>query len=421
MELLNVSYVIKILVERKISMIIRNTTLCGFERIYDGCKLFNSKWSSFGDKFFNFLYHAQIIIDLDDITPIELFYLKTFTSNIKILSSKFSNFINANEKPSLANNINALLEIHDEIINDSDIDNYRTRPDLILPIGCRKYHVLAFFTGPAITAITGIQIKNIFLEKDESKSQLVLSEVYPGSHPLGLEELKNKIQESFYKSFYEYISSHITNMDVISSSACETNFYRYAINETISLSHINSQFGEINFFGNSTDKLNAKLKQIKKNRSEFPYDIEDDVILTFKLCTSFETFLTLYTSTNKIIDCEDLKVIFFNDQNRQHSTIYDKSIIEKYKSRYLTNIADIQEYIKDIKESPNKIVNINDYNLILFGDTISYCMQLTMKELSDIKSIYIHSNDKLTGNTLEINAIEGYLSNIQKITKEIFS
>ena len=406
-------------------MIIRNIKICGFERLYEGCKLLNGKWSSFGDKFFNFLQHAQIMIDLEAVTSIELFYLKTFTSSIKVISSNFSNFINADEKPSLSNSINAILELHDEIINDSDIDNYKNCPDLLLPIGCKHFHVLTFFTGPAITAITGIQIKNLFLEKDESNSQMIIPDVYPGSHPLGLDELHNKILGLFYKSFYEYISTHITNIDVVSSYACEENFYKYAVNDIVSLAHINSQFGEINFFGNDTQRLNNKIIQIKKERSEFPYDVEDNVIFTFKLCTSFETFLNLYIFTNKIIDHENLKTTFLNYSTDRNSIIYNnligKSIFEKYKSRYLSNIENIREYFENIKNSPGNIVNINDYNLILFGDKISYCMQFTLKELLNIESIFINSDDRLYGTTFEFNKITKYLEDITKMTKEIFS
>ena len=349
-------------------MIIKQVNTSGLKSLYEGYrKSADEKRKAYGTDLVSFLEHCMIGFELDSLTTIEVYYLKKFASELYIIGSEYNNFTNKDKTPDMYQKVNGLLEVHDEIINDEDIDKTPSYPDNMLPIGCKSYHVYVVFKGASISSISGGFIDDIF------KDNGVLPVDYPDSF-----ELNMKIVNMFFNNFYSYIIKKTSDLDLVTSFMTNTKFYQYA-DDDVNLAHVNTPLGELTFFGASSDKLNQQISFIKNNQIESPYFVKDVIYLTFVLNTTFSTFMKLYLNTNFIIDNEDFKIILVSDQVNVSAEIIDK---------YQARISNFMDYIVANRNSMESSANdINRFNFIFNGSKIKYSIQLTISQIEKLDTI----------------------------------
>lgn len=349
-------------------MIIKQVNTSGLKSLYEGYrKSADEKRKAYGTDLVSFLEHCMIGFELDSLTTIEVYYLKKFASELYIIGSEYNNFTNKDKTPDMYQKVNGLLEVHDEIINDEDIDKTLSYPDNMLPIGCKSYHVYVVFKGASISSISGGFIDDIF------KDNGVLPADYPDSF-----ELNMKIANMFFNNFYSYIIKKTSDLDLVTSFMTNTKFYQYA-DDDVNLAHVNTPLGELTFFGASSDKLNQQISFIKNNQIKSPYFVKDVIYLTFVLNTTFSTFMKLYLNTNFIIDNEDFKIILVSDQVNVSAEIIDK---------YQARISNFMDYIVANRNSMESSANdINRFNFIFNGSKIKYSIQLTISQIEKLDTI----------------------------------
>jgi hypothetical protein len=377
-------------------MIFKKITLSGFDRMYDGYRdAYNANMlKGYTSGLFNFLEHSMISIDLDSITTIELFHLKSLASNVSILGKDIENFTNDSKYSDITGNIQALIDIHQDMLVDDDIDEKTDSIDMVLPIGCQKYHVLAVFKGAAITSITGPMIDKLFYIDNK------FSEVYPGDVMVG-----KQIAMLFYKRLYGNITDAMKNLDIVTSYVIDKKFYKYADGDC-DLAHVNTPYGQLVFFGNSDDRLNYQISELKKRQEELPYVLNDQVYLTFVLTTTFSSFMKLYMDTNYIVDYEDLKVIY---------TLPDINLSDNILNKYSARINDAYGYIAEFKSNLSKSdsdeIDLNRLNFIFNGNMIKYSIQLSLKDIDRISYIF---NDNI-----ELSKIKNSIVTTSKVISNI--
>ena len=349
-------------------MIIKQVNTSGLKSLYEGYrKSADEKRKAYGTDLVSFLEHCMIGFELDSLTTIEVYYLKKFASELYIIGSEYSNFTNKDKTPDMYQKVNGLLEIHDEIINDEDINKTSSYPDNSLPIGCKSYHVYVVFKGASISSISGGFIDDIF------KDNGALPADYPDSF-----ELNMKIANMFFNNFYSYIIKKTSDLDLVTNFMTNTKFYQYA-DDDVNLAHVNTPLGELTFFGASSDKLNQQISFIKNNQIESPYFVKDVIYLTFVLNTTFSTFMKLYLNTNFVVDNEDFKIILASEQ----VNVSDE-IIDKYQAR----ISNFMDYIVANRNSMESSANdINRFNFIFNGSKIKYSIQLTISQIEKLDTI----------------------------------
>ncbi len=349
-------------------MIIKQVNTSGLKSLYEGYrKSADEKRKAYGTDLVSFLEHCMIGFELDSLTTIEVYYLKKFASELYIIGSEYSNFTNKDKTPDMYQKVNGLLEIHDEIINDEDINKTSSYPDNSLPIGCKSYHVYMVFKGASISSISGGFIDDIF------KDNGALPADYPDSF-----ELNMKIANMFFNNFYSYIIKKTSDLDLVTNFMTNTKFYQYA-DDDVNLAHVNTPLGELTFFGASSDKLNQQISFIKNNQIESPYFVKDVIYLTFVLNTTFSTFMKLYLNTNFVVDNEDFKIILASEQ----VNVSDE-IIDKYQAR----ISNFMDYIVANRNSMESSANdINRFNFIFNGSKIKYSIQLTISQIEKLDTI----------------------------------
>ena len=349
-------------------MIIKQVNTSGLKSLYEGYrKSADEKRKAYGTDLVSFLEHCMIGFELDSLTTIEVYYLKKFASELYIIGSEYSNFTNKDKTPDMYQKVNGLLEIHDEIINDEDINKTSSYPDNSLPIGCKSYHVYVVFKGASISSISGGFIDDIF------KDNGALPADYPDSF-----ELNMKIANMFFNNFYSYIMKKTSDLDLVTSFMTNTKFYQYA-DDDVNLAHVNTPLGELTFFGASSDKLNQQISFIKNNQIESPYFVKDVIYLTFVLNTTFSTFMKLYLNTNFVVDNEDFKIILASEQ----VNVSDE-IIDKYQAR----ISNFMDYIVANRNSmESSASDINRFNFIFNGSKIKYSIQLTISQIEKLDTI----------------------------------
>ena len=353
-------------------MVIKQINLSGFERLYDGYKRAETeKRKAYGSNIFSFLEHCMIGIELDGLTTIEIYYLKKFASSVKILSHDYQNFTNKEKEFDMNQKVDCLLDLHNEMINDEDINKTESMVDNILPIGCMSYHVFAIFKGSSIPSVTGSFIEDIFKENGSC------FEEYPEES-----DMENIIAEAFYNNFYSYIARKSTDLDLVTEYMTNTKFYQYG-DETVNLAHVNTPMGQLVFFGNNPDNLNKQISHIQTAERTTPFFIKEMTYLTFVLNTTFSTFMKLYLNSNVVVDNEDLKIVFTSDDVQ-----ISESILNKYSARISNSLDYLISNRKGLNSSnSNSGYNLNMLNYIFNGSRIKYSIQLTIDQIEKLDKI----------------------------------
>lgn len=386
-------------------MKIKKVRVCGFDKLHAGYKAcIQENRAGFGDGLFTFLNHMMISLELEEITTIELFYLKKFASAVKIIDHSYTNFVEKKDALDLNQKINGLLEVHNSIVNDEDIDKTKCNPDNILPIGCHQYHLVVIFKGSKISAITGSLIQNLFKDEEGHFENLYIGNML----------MENRIASLFYSAFYSFISAEMTNIDIITEFMTDKSYYKFA-DSICSIAHVNSPFGELSFYGNNSDGLTKQIASIKKSMETSPYDLFDMTYLTLCLRTTFHTFMEYYLNTPYVVDHENLKLTFSVDE-----IFVDNDILQKYQARIMNSFEYLNDFKKGLAQSTD--INLQKFNYIFYGNPITYSIQIPLTDilangrianLSDLKSNRLMENElnRVYSEILKLaNTISGILS-----------
>lgn len=365
-------------------MIIKKIKVSGFENIFDGIKeSYTNGRNGFGDGLYTYLNHSMVSVELEDLTSIELFYLKKFATNVKIIDKVYNNFVNQDIDFDLHQKIEGLLMIHNNIIHDDDINKNESSPDTILPIGCIHYKVIAIFKGSGIVSLTGTMVQNIFKDKETGK----LQEVYIGN-PL----MEQNMFQIFYNNFYSYMASQMSKLDLVTEFMTAKKFYN--VDDSISsCAEIFSNHGEITLYNNTSNRLNYQIERIKENILISPTIHNDMIYFTFVLNTTFNTFMKWYMNTNYVIDHENLKIIFVNEG----ITISDE-INKKYHHQIINSLNYLISHKKSLAKQTE--YNLSKFNYIFEGTSIKYSIQFSLEDfltdkLFTSKDFFVESENKM--------------------------
>ena len=355
-------------------MTINNITCCGFDLLhyaYLQCHIL--KTPAPGSGFHDLMKKVSITIDLKDLSAMEAFYLKKFATRVFVYDKTVENFIDKKESIDIYQKIENLLEVSNTIRNDEDISK-ESCPYSFLPIGCDRYSAIAIFEGPGITAITGGMIQEIFY--DEKKT---LTEFYEGN--LLIQE---KLVKKFYVMFYQYMSKHMKDIDIVSDFVVRNKFYTHST-ELCALAKLHSIHGELTWFGNDATGLQAQVNDYSAQVKRMPYDLEESTYLTFVLRTTMDTFMRFWIYSDYVSDHENLKLTF----TQRDLNIAD-DIGMKYKERILNPIMYLNDYCVGLNNSDK--IDLNKFNFIMHGNYISYSVQIPMSKYGWSKSFaFLHA------------------------------
>lgn len=351
-------------------MILKQINLSGLDYLYDGYKVAADEHrSAYTTKLFSYLEHCMIGLDIDEVTTLELFYLKSFASKIFVVGDYYRNFVNKDNYPELYNLVQDSLNIRNEVLSDSDIDKSKSFIDNMLPIGCKSYHVVAIFKGATITSITS-GFPNVLFDGDNGRILDSFPEPY---------DLENRVSQLFFKNFYSYIAKKSTDIDIVTETMTDMKFYQYA-DKLVNLAHINTPFGEVRFFKSDAKTFEKQINSIKNNQKTLPIFLSDSIYLTFVLNTTFSTFMKLYLDNDFIVDNQDLKIV------SNSKAVLSDDILIKYKNRISTIITSIKEFSKPLNGK-----DLNFLNYMFSGSLIKYSIQLSATDIDKLMSPDDHS------------------------------
>ena len=121
-------------------MIIKKVRCKGFDKIFEGYKatIGEGQGKGYGAQLYDFLKHAMVTIEVEDLSTIEVFYLRNFCTKLKVIDKGYDNFLNKDNEFDLHQKIGDILNLHDQMINDEDINRDKSAIDNLLPVGCEK-------------------------------------------------------------------------------------------------------------------------------------------------------------------------------------------------------------------------------------------------------------------------------------------
>lgn len=395
-------------------MIIKKVRACGFEYLFNGYKeAAKIGKSGFGSGLSNYIQHVMLTIELEDLTTMELFYLKRMCGDVKILGKTYQNFVSKEKQADVYQKVESILAIRDEMVKDSDIDTKVCDIDNILPVGCESYHIIAFFKGDAIMAITGGVISEIFSEPIELKTVDPKTNKEEITHTYktwdsykGDEAMEEVLAKAFYQKLYKYMAGRMKDIDVVTEFMINKQFYNFA-DAACNIAHVNTPFGQLNFLGTDPEKLTLQIDRIKASQESTPYDFEDETNITFMLTTSFHLFMQIYMSGEnsmwKVIDHENLKLVYLKED-----ISLNDAIIEKYSGRINAAINYINSFKKEINQGD---FDLGKFNFIMNGTQIRYSIQMS---LANIKEFL---NSPFTDE--EINILKKDIGSYEQIVRSV--
>ena len=395
-------------------MIIKKVRACGFEYLFNGYKeAAKIGKSGFGSGLSNYIQHVMLTIELEDLTTMELFYLKRMCGDVKILGKTYQNFVSKEKQADVYQKVESILAIRDEMVKDSDIDTKVCDIDNILPVGCESYHIIAFFKGDAIMAITGGVISEIFSEPIELKTVDPKTKKEEITHTYktwdsykGDEAMEEVLAKAFYQKLYKYMAGRIKDIDVVTEFMINNHVYSFA-DAACNIAHVNTPFGQLNFLGTDPEKLTLQIDRIKASQESTPYDFEDETNITFMLTTSFHLFMQIYMSGEnsmwKVIDHENLKLVYLKED-----ISLNNAIIEKYSGRINAAINYINSFKKEINQGD---FDLGKFNFIMNGTQIRYSIQMS---LANIKEFL---NSPFTDE--EINILKKDIGSYEQIVRSV--
>lgn len=365
-------------------MIIKKVRACGFEYLFNGYKeAAKIGKSGFGSNLSNYLQHVMLTIELEDLTTMELFYLKRMCGDVKILGKEYQNFVSKEKREDVYQKVDAILSIRNEMLKDSDIDTKVCDIDTILPVGCESYHVIAFFKGDAIMGVTGAVINEIFSEPTELKTtdpktgkEEITRTFKAWDEYKGDEAMENILAQAFCNKLYKFMAGRMKDIDLVTEFMTNKEFYNYA-DAACNIAHVNTPFGQLNFLGTDPEKLALQIDRIKASQESTPYDFADETNITFILTTSFHLFMQIYMAGEndmwKVIDHENLKLVYLKPDINVNDPI-----IAKYQTRINAVINYLNAFKKDINEGD---FDLGKFNFIMNGTQIRYSVQMSLNNI----------------------------------------
>lgn len=349
---------------------------------------------------------AFITLEISDITILETFYLKLFSNDNIIILDTYRNSNNINV---LSDSINSLETLSNAITNDNDI---KIKPDnSLLPVGCINQHLLVTFTGHTLCNIIGVIPELFFDELDK-----------------GNDSISDIIIKQFMTNFYKYMSKNITNIDILTDSIIDTNYYKYINNElSVSLSEVKTPYGLISFFGKKSSNISTEVDECKKLFNKNNLLLFDNQIpylnteLYFEITCSFYTFLVLFTilPSSSFIDWEDFKILMSSNNKLFLNPTSIPNNLDKYKLRLNSKVLEFIDRRNSI--SNNKEYNLLKYNLILNSSMFKFTLKLSLNDISNkinvLNSNYLNNN---ISNYLNTELYYIY-NNIMNLSKKIYS
>jgi hypothetical protein len=293
-------------------MIVKNVHFSNIDKLYEAIAIGknNTQFNrEVGKNMNKLMSHTAVSMIITDVSIFELFIMKMLSNsdNLITLSSSYDIELAGDE---YKKTVSDMAQLSDLISNDDDIDF--TVGQFFLPSGCVIKDIIVSFTGNSLCSLFGVLpdlfFKNTFeIEKDSE---------FPSFIP-DYEKLENAVVEEFLKNFYKYMNNFVTNIDLVSDSYINANYYNYIDDNrtNVSMSNIFTPYGNLSFFGDNED-IEEQLQNCKVAFSDIPNDIRGlqfkSTELYFVVNSSFYAFLEMFLAlpSKFFIDNQDVKTLF---------------------------------------------------------------------------------------------------------------
>lgn len=339
----------------------------------------NGMTKDFGRNLPLLLSHIKISFIINEISILEAYMLKRFCNGdlIDIETYMDDNKIDKNKYQITHRTMQSLFLLNKNINEDNDVS---VKPGVLLfPSKCVEKKCLITFQGQNVLSIIGslvrtpdcffIQLKNAMAQNPEKSKDEIISDL---------------LIHSLMKEFYTFMITKIQYIDVLTDSTLDSVYLKHAkenTNDLVSLSHVNTIYGDIPFinidgvaYANSLDEIDRNMTATKLIGNK---DLTMNTTEIFFVCnTSFYTFmeLFLYLPIGCIVESTDIKITYSSDEY----------IIPQEMKKYQSRITSIIEKMRDERVSVSKDNNIDNYNLIPLNTRVQYSIRFKLSEISNI-------------------------------------
>ena len=372
----------------------------------------------FGNNLPLLLSHIKLTFVINEISIFEAYMLKKFCSGnlVDLGTSMDDNKINPDKYPITHRTVRSLQLLNMNIMNDNDVS---VKPGVLLfPAKCVEKRCLVTFQGFDVLSVIGSITKSYdsffmrMIENMKSSPETSKSEI-----------ISNLLIERFFREFYSFIGFKVQHIDLLTDSTLDFAYLQHAKedNTLVSLSHVNSIYGDISFINNTYEDYSLSLSQIGQNQNllQIPdRQVNMDTTEVFFVCnTTFHSFMEafIYLPIGSILESTDIKILYSSKD------FIIPTDMEKYRNRLTSIIEKLmseRESVrvkKEVKLTNNgsdseevEVANrdLDNYNLIQLNTRIQYSIRF---RLSDISHILMEWEDKIKNQNI-YGDTDNYLS-----------
>lgn len=403
-------------------MKINSVSYCNIDKVYKASiagKTNQNFKKSVGANFYQLLNHASITFDISEVSVLEAFMMKQFCNGNTIQMETISDidFINKDKFPASHKSASTLLTTLDAIDADDDIE---TKPGMcLLPTECIRKQMLVTLKGNSLGIILSSMPDSFFINAFKLKSVDEIPSVMPEIN----EGFENQVISTFMESFYKFMADRLTRVDLITDATINEEYYKYMDNTlSVTLSHVNTPYGIMNFLGDDADNLPSQIPSCKKtfqNVSRLNHDeLFKSTHLFYEVSCTFYTFLEMYLALpfNFFVDYQDLKIL-------TKSKLIIPDGLSKYNVRINNRVSELIDELNMI--CTKEEYKLEKYNHILLNTKITFTMDVSFFDITNTLcyfekdivegSIYGNTNSYLVLELLKI------IESIKDNSKTIFS
>jgi hypothetical protein len=298
----------------------------------------------FGVNYSQLLNHINIILELDEVTRMDLIFLKMFCSSV-FMTSDFkinAEFISRSYPEIYQSSISPLLNFLEKVAEYTlNTDNGVDYIDLLSPMGIQTTECIVSFTGNQLANILSLSPEVFFieatkgecLEHDESSTdrQTKFNREYD---IYSSENLDNHIIQTFINNFYKFMVEKTEYIDILSDSTIHGNFFKKVKNNSVSIESIRNPFGHVDLVNDSPETIKNTFRFIKENMNK--EDLLNNTIITFDIKVPFVVFSEFFRILpyDRFSSLESMRVPISNSLDAETIMECPSELSEKFNARY---------------------------------------------------------------------------------------
>lgn len=329
------------------------------------------KHPTFGFKAKRILNRVKITLELEEITALELIFLRKNSTTISVTGSGPANKENIEERDLDENFLQAIKE-NNQFFDTIQKEEGKDYGFLFQTIMEREFAAVCVINSSILEEFDHSMDKAFEIEEKDKER---------GFKP-DIDKIKNGFIEKFFQFFYRDMESSLNQNDQVIDKLMYDKYFSNAEQNSVIFAECTLPFEGVYGLGYeddaSMDKFNRATQLVKE------YDLKDDVEMYFVCNTTFLTYFYLTMFHGLEADC-NLSLELLNN-----NLYIDESLLNKYENRLNNYFGPV--LMERTYDGPDRPIAMRVLTST-FNTTITYGLRIPLRDFHKLHKIQVSSHD----------------------------